>query len=438
MQMLRRDFLKSAAAVSVLSVPTWVPRSVFASEGKPGANERIGIAGIGVGRQGHYVFLDSCKQPMGQAVCTCDVYLPRAQNIAKRAGLTEADACQDYRKVLDRKDVDAIVTATPEHWRALICVNAALAGKHIYAEKPMSLTVTEGRLMVKAARKTGVVFQVGSMQRSMRANQIACKFIQDGGLGKISEVIAANYETPWKCALPEQPIPEGLDWDTWCGPTEPVPFNHDLFTPRANPGWLSFMPYSGGEMTGWGTHGLDQVQLALGMQETGPTEIFVDGDALELPVYEKSESRNRGNRLCNTPRLSYSYANGIRVWLGKDGKESNRGGAIFFGENAKMEIFRANLKTNPREMGEELLRTSPIQNLSHTRNWLECIQTGATPLDDCEYGHRTASLCHILNIARLMGRSLKWDPKAERFTDCEAANALLSRPYRKGYVLPEV
>lgn len=437
MQILRRTFLKSAAAAAV-SVPALVPESVFGKDGKPGANERIGIAGIGVGRQGSYVFLNSVQQPMGQAVCTCDVYLPRAQNIAKRAGLDPSQAVSDYRKVLDRKDVDAIVTATPEHWRALICVNAALAGKHIYAEKPMSLTVSEGRLMVKAARKTGIVFQVGSMQRSMRANQIGCKFIQDGGLGEIQEVVAANYESPWYNALPEQAIPEGLDWDQWCGPTEPVPFNADLFAPRAKPGWLSFRPYSGGEMTGWGTHGLDQVQLALGMQETGPTEIFVDGEALELPTYDKAESSKRGNAICSRPYLSYAYSNGIRVWLGKDGKESNRGGAIFYGKEMKMEIFRARLTTNPKEVGEDLLKNSPIKELSHTRDWLECIQTGRTPLDDVEYGHRTASLCHILNIARQMGRSLKWDPEAERFTDCETANEFLSRPYRKGYVLPEV
>ena len=436
----RRHFLKCASAA--LAAPLVISRSIFAQAGKVGANDRIGVAGIGVGRQGSYVFRSAYSQPMAQPVAACDVFLPRAQKIAKDAGLDESQATQEFRRILDRKDVDAIVTATPEHWRALICVNAALAGKHIYAEKPMSLTVTEGRLMVRAARKTNVVFQVGSMQRSMRANRIGCQYILDGGLGEIQEVIAANYESPWYCALPAQPVPEGLDWETWCGPTEPVPFHPDLFAPRANPGWLSFRPYSGGEMTGWGTHGLDQIQVALGMQETGPTEILVEGDALSLPTYEKPESSKRGNEICSQPRLAYRYANGITVWLGKneDGKEieGNRGGAIFVGKDAKMEIFRARIQTNPKEIAEKLMKESPLQEMSHTRNWLECIQSGERPIDDCEFGHRTASLCHILNIARLVGHSLKWDPEAERFVDCEEANALLSRQSRKGYVLPEV
>lgn len=445
MHLKRRAFLKTlthSAAASVC-VPTLISREVLGQNGTGGANDRIGIAGIGVGRRGREVFLDACRQAGAQAVCACDAFLPRAESVARQAGLTESEgtcgwvAIQDYRKVLDRKDVDAIVTATPEHWRSLICVNAALAGKHIYAEKPMSLTVSEGRLMVKAARKMKVTFQVGSMQRSMRENRIGCDFIQRGGLGKIQEVVAANYESPWLAALPEDPIPAGLDWDLWCGPTEPVPFNREIFTPRGNPGWLSFRPYSGGEMTGWGTHGLDQIQLALGMQETGPVEILVEGGALVPPCYEKPEDRNRGNALCGEPRLSFTYANGIRVWLGKpDGTQSNRGGAIFYGEKGKMEIFRANLTSNPAEMAQDLLKNSPIQGQSHTRNWLDCIRSGETPIDDCEFGHRTASLCHILNAARYLGRSLKWDPAAEEFVGDAEANSFLSREHRKGFELP--
>ncbi|MDO4627684.1 MAG: Gfo/Idh/MocA family oxidoreductase, partial [Planctomycetia bacterium] len=394
---------------------------------------------IGVGRQGSGIFHQACGNKDVQAICTCDVFLPRARQIGKSVGISEENVYTDYRKVLERKDVDAILTATPEHWRSLICVNAALAGKHIYAEKPMSLTVSEGRLMVRAARKMNVVFQVGSMQRSMRENRIGCEFILNGGLGKIKEVVAANYESPWLCTLPGAPVPEGLDWDMWCGPTEPVPYHPELFIPRGKPGWLSFRPYSGGEMTGWGTHGLDQIQVALGLQETGPVKIHVDGEKLVPLTYDTPESSARGNRFCSNPRLSFTYANGITVYLGKkEGIESNRGGAIFFGEKAKMEIFRANITTNPREMAEELLKNSPIQNQNHVRNWLDCIWSGERPTDDCEYGHRTASLCHILNIARYVGRSLEWDPVAERFVNDNEANTYLVRKHRKGYELPTI
>ncbi|MDO4550883.1 MAG: Gfo/Idh/MocA family oxidoreductase [Planctomycetia bacterium] len=435
MKTSRRHFLKITSAT--LAAPMIISRCALAQDGVPGANERIGVAGIGVGRQGSFVFRNTVKLPQAQAICTADVYLPRAAAVAKSVNLDPENAYQDYRRVLERKDVDAVISATPEHWRSLTCIHAAQAGKHIYSEKPMSLTVSEGRLMVQAARKYKITFQTGSQQRSQRANAIGCKFIREGGLGSIKEVLAANYESPWLAAMPESPIPNGLDWDMWCGPTEKVPYNGQIFTPRGNPGWLSLRPYSGGEMTGWGTHGLDQIQWALGMQETGPVEIIVTGEKLVPPVYNEPESSKRGNSLCNSPRLAFRYANGITVLLGdpKTGKQSNRGGAIFFGSQGKMEIFRGRIGTNPPEIAKTLLDESPIKEQNHYENWLNCIKSGETPISDVEFGHRTASLCHILNIARYIGHSLKWDPVAERFDD-EQANEMLSRKHRAGYELP--
>jgi predicted dehydrogenase len=430
----RRRFLGNAAVLSAAGVafPTIIPRTALAQGDRPGANDRIGVAGIGVGRQGGGVFRSAAGHRLAQAICVCDVNQPRAESIAKSCGAS--DVYQDYRRVLDRKDVDAITTATPEHWRANICISAALAGKHVYAEKPLTLTIPEGRLMVKAARRTGIAFQVGSQQRSQRENYIGCEFIRNGGLGKITEVIAANFESPWLCGLPGQPVPEGLDWDMWCGPTELVPYHPELYVPRGRPGWLSFRPYSGGEMTGWGTHGFDQIQWALGLDSTGPTEILVDGPALELPTYSEPEDLRRGNEICSKPRLSYRYANGITVRL----DNANRGGGIFVGEKAKMEVFRGRLTSNPEEMAKELLAKHPRQNQNHVGNWLECAVSGERPIADVEAGHRSATVCHLLNIARLAGRNLKWDPDAEQFVDDAEANAMLTRPVRKGYEWPEV
>jgi len=383
------------------------------------------------------VFAEAARHKATQAICTCDAWLSRAQEVAQKTGA--ADAYQDYRRVIDRKDVDAIVTATPEHWRSLICVNAALAGKHLYVEKPITLTIADGILMRKAARKTNIVFQCGSMQRSYRENYLGCKMVQEGKLGKITEVIAANFETPWFGALPAQPIPEGLDWDLWCGPAEPVPYHIDLFTPRANPGWLSFFPYSGGEMTGWGTHGFDQIQCALELDATGPVEIFVEGDKLDPPTYDKPESAARGNKICSSPRLKYRFANGLTVHLGKDGVESNRGGAIFNGELAKAEIFRSRVTSNPQEITDEYFKEhADVKLPSHVSNWLDCIPERKRPIGDFESGHRTATICHLLNIARYLGRNLKWDPVNETFPGDGEANRRLSRPHRKGFELPEV
>jgi hypothetical protein len=169
------------------------------------------------------------------------------------------------------------------------------------------------------------------------------------------------------------------------------------------------------------------------MELTGPTEIMVDGDRLELPTYTKAESRDRGNKICSQPRLSYRYANGITVRL----DNGNRGGGIFIGSKAKMEVFRGRLTSNPKEMAQQLLKEHPRRNEDHVNNWLECCLSGKKPIADVEIGHRSASICHMLNIARLVGRNLKWDPVKEEFVGDAEANTYLSRPARKGYELPK-
>ncbi|MDR1963232.1 MAG: Gfo/Idh/MocA family oxidoreductase [Planctomycetaceae bacterium] len=439
----RRDFLCDSlkvAAISV-SVPMLIPRTVFADAAtkRPGANDRIGVAGIGVGRQGSGVFGAAANDKRTEVICVCDVWKKRAEDTAAKYKLAPELAYQDYRKVIDNKNVDAIVTATPEHWRSLICVNAALAGKHLYVEKPITLTVEDGILIRKAAKKTGIVFQCGSMQRSMVPNYLGCQFIREGHLGKITEVISANYESPWLYNMSQEQIPEGLDWDLWCGPTEPVPYHSQLFIPRGNPGWLSFRNYSGGEMTGWGTHGFDQIQCALGMDETGPVEILVEGGKLEPPTYDKPESSKRGNEICSKPTLSYRYANGLTVRLA----EGNRGGGIFIGEKGKVEIFRNKMTSNPKELAENWLKEhttgdNALKLPSHTTDWINCIYNGKKPIGDLETGIRTATICHILNIARYLGRNLKWDPVKEEFPGDTEANTWLRREHRKGFEQPVV
>lgn len=437
----RRNVLRWAAGVATaVAVPLYVPHSALADPQakRPGANDRLGVAAIGIGRQGSGVFAAVAGDPRTTAVAICDVWRNRAVEQAAKHKVTEDAIYQDYRRVLDRVDVDAIVTATPEHWRSLICVNAALAGKHLYVEKPITLTIDDGKRMRAAARKTGIKFQCGSMQRSYVENYLGCKFIREGGLGKITEVIAANYESPWYGNLPTEPVPEGLDWDMWCGPTEPVPFHSQLFTPRGNPGWLSFRPYSGGEMTGWGTHGFDQIQCALGMDTTGPVEFMVEGDAqgskLEPPTYDQPESAERGNRLCSRPRLSWRYADGLVVRLDE---QANRGGGIFIGEKGKIEIFRGKITSNPKELAEEYQKAHAEFRLpAHTTDWINCIYSGETPVGEMETGIRTATICHILNIVRYLGRNLQWDPVQEIFVGDDEANGLLARTHRKGFELP--
>lgn len=224
MRKLSRRQLLGRGAAAAVAAPLFLPSGILAADGQPGANDRIGIGGIGVGRQGSGVTSSAANAKSGRLVAVADANIVRAKQFAAKFG---AEAYQNYHKLLERKDVDAIVTATPDHWRALVSIHACQAGKDVYAEKPMSHTVREGRLMVEAARKYKRVFQAGSQQRSMAKNRLGCELIRNGRIGKVLKVIAANYPSPWECALPAQPVPEGLDWDLWCGPNEVVPYHID-------------------------------------------------------------------------------------------------------------------------------------------------------------------------------------------------------------------
>ncbi|HJN09874.1 MAG TPA: Gfo/Idh/MocA family oxidoreductase [Pirellulaceae bacterium] len=429
----RRQFIQGSAAI--VGAPYIIPSGVLAADGRPGANDKIRVAGIGIGRQGSGLMGQLAGQPDVQIVGIADVNLPRAEANTKKFG--GQFACQDYRRILDRKDVDAIVTATPDHWRALVSIHAAQAGKDIYAEKPMTLTILEGRRMAQAAHQYERVFQTGSQQRSQAANRYGCELVRNGRIGKITKVVGFNYPSPWNCQLPAQTVPDGLDWDMWCGPTELVPYNNDIYNPRAQPGWISFRPYSGGEMTGWGAHGIDQIQWALGMDESGPTDIWVEGTAFDPPTYTESTGRGPGEKRCAQPTIHYRYANGVELIL----DNGNPGGGIFHGEQGKIEIFRGRVTSNPAEIVKQPIRDDEIhlyKSDDHMRNWLDCIKSRKRCIADVEIGHRSTTVCHLGNIARWLGRPLKWDPVKETFPGDKQANALIDRQRRKGYELPEV
>ena len=433
MKRTRRNFLAMTAAA--LAVPMFIPRTVFAQGNRPGANERLGIGAVGVGRFGSGLLERILRDERTVGVSVCDVFRSRAEDVARRCNITHV--VQDYRQVIEHPSVDAVMTATPDHWRPLINITAALAGKHLYAEKPVSLTIEDGKLLRKAVQKTGITFQSGSQMRSNVQHYLGGKFIQEGKLGNITEVIAANYESPWLHDLPAESMPDGLDWDMWCGPTEPVSFNNNIFLPRGEPGWLSLRPYSGGEMSDWGTHGMDLIQFALGMDNTGPVEIFVEGEKLVPPVYREPESRDRGNALCSQPRLTCRYANGVTIRLDPSG---HRGGGIFIGERGRVEIVNDRFTSDPEGLAREYLEEhADLRRPSHIADWLNCIyDSSQIPHGNLESGLRIAGLCHILNIARYVGRNLEWDPVKEEFVNDAEANTWLKREHRQGFEFPVI
>lgn len=424
MSITRRRFVR-AAVTAGLALPWLADRKVW------GANDRIGVGYIGVGRRG--------KQLMplpntGRIVAVADLFRPRAEEVAKAR---QCRAYQDYRRMLEAKDIDAVVVATPDHWHVLPSIHACQAGKDIYCEKPLGLTIAEGRALVNAVRKYGRVLQTGSQRRSMKGHRLGCELVRNGLAGKIHTVLIQNYPSPWECQLPGQPIPEGLDWDAWCGPTEPAAYHLDLYTSRANPGWISFRPYSGGEMAGTGAHGFDQIQWALDMDHTGPVEVWCEGGKLPTLTYQQPESLARGNRECSAGRrVRFRYANGIEVRL-EEGEPA--AGAVFIGDQGKIRIGNNTVDSNPPELVKQspdgFKHRVPISD-NHMQNWFDCIKSRQRPIADVEIGHRSAIVCHLGNIARWTGRRLQWDPVGEQFVGDSDANQFLSRPARKGYELP--
>lgn len=419
----RRRFLKrSAVAVAAAAAtPLFLPSGVLAADGKPGANDRINIGVIGTGNRAR-MLMDQLPTT-GRIVALCDCYIKRMdETMALKK--QQWPCYQDYRKMIEKEHLDAVIVATTDHGRPLPCILACQAGLDIYAEKPLSVTIEEGKAMVKAARHYKRVFQVGSQQRTMEMNRYACNLVRTGGIGAIKEVVAENYPGPSLIkGLEEQSIPQGDDWNAWCGPTELLPFNEQLQF-----GWMRWRPYSGGEMTNWGAHGVDQIQSALGMDGTGPVELW--------PV----TSGPNGN-------VSMKYANGVTVkFESKDPTQVPMGGAVFIGEKGKLKIDRNDFECDPPELAvnpppqeKKKSWTGPGWNASlHLKNWLDCIQSRGTPNADVEIGHRSISICHLVNITRELGRKLKWDPRSETFVDDAEANTYLSRPRRKGFELPVI
>lgn len=264
----RRDFLRtSTAAAAAMAAPMVIPRHVLAAPDRPGANDRITVGAIGVG--GRASLLLQQLPESAEIVALCDCNLPRAEAFKAKAK-KDWPVYQDYRKILDRKDIDAVIVATGEFQRVLPCIHACQAGKDVYAEKPLTLYVREGRALVDAVRQHKRILQVGSQQRSMAMNAIACELVRSGGLGKVLEVRAMNYPGPTASPaepFPATPVPDGLDWNTWLNQAAERPFNSQWM------GWMRWRDFAGGEMTNWGAHGVDQIQWALGMDETGPSEL---------------------------------------------------------------------------------------------------------------------------------------------------------------------
>lgn len=456
----RRDMLRcSAVSVAAFAAGTGF-RTAPASAAPIGANDRIRVGVIGTGVRGKFLIGNLPESARVVSICDCatsrmaDTLNPQKEFAEVLAGFrnTQAAKCsthQDYRRMLDREQLDAVIIATPDHHHASAAMLALDAGLDVYLEKPLTVTIREGRLLADKVKQTGRVLQVGSQQRTMEINRFACEFIRDGGLGKISKVELPNYPGPIASAtFPEEAVPDGLDWNLFLGPTPTRPHNRKLWVKDAFKvgdltwrGWDLFREYSGHIMTNWGAHSIDMMQYALGKDDTGPVEIQVMEPKSVAAIYKDWDHKTPKPASHDDRRfwpVSMRYADGIEVkFLGPNDP------IRFHGERGTMKVRRNYFAVDPPELitsgpGPEIAakwKGSGHVARPHLQNWIDCIRSRDVPHAPVEVGHRTVTICHLANIARELNRPLKWNAETELFVGDAGANELLERPRRKGFEL---
>ncbi|MBX9580705.1 MAG: Gfo/Idh/MocA family oxidoreductase [Gemmataceae bacterium] len=432
-RLTRRSFVKAVAAA-----PLAIPRSALGDDKKDAASGRLGLGFVGMGTmaRGHLNHFLGQKDVQVLAVCDTDQMRREAAKKTVEAKYAEAAksgaykgcaAYLDFRELLARPDIDAVVIATPDHWHAIPCLEAIKAKKDIYCEKPLTLTILEAKRLVDAVRKCDRVFQTGSQQRSDREFRTACELVRSGRIGKL-EAVYVNVGGPSRpCDLPEEKPDPGCDWDRWLGPAPVRPYNAVL-SPRGVhqhfPDWRQYREYSGGMMTDWGAHHFDIAQWGLGMDESGPVEV----------VPPKDPKAGKG--------VKYLYANGVPVIHADESAPGKKvRGVTFVGSGGKIMVDRGYLASEPDGIVKETvaekdrLYTSP----GHQRDWLNCIKSRKRPICDVEVGARSVTVCHLGNIAYWTGQGFKWDPKAWQFVDAPAeVTKWLDRERRDPWQLPTV
>ncbi|MBN2474916.1 MAG: Gfo/Idh/MocA family oxidoreductase [Pirellulales bacterium] len=427
MEPTRRTFLKTAAVGAVTPY-------VFTTDARgqsPAAakNDRPGIGAVGMRYQGSVI--TEKARDYGDVVAISDVDRHVREQARASFGSTPAIS-EDYRRLLDRKDVDVVLIATPDHWHTKMVIDACRAGKDVYIEKPLTLTIDEGKVLCRVVRQTGRVVQVGSWQRSDHRFRLAVEMVRQGRIGKLRKVTCTTDPNPAGGPFPARPVPEHLNWDLWQGQTPAVPYVEQ----RCHYTFRWWYEYSGGKMTDWGAHHVDIAQWAI---DADPVEI--DGRA-ELPGVPD------GYNVATRMSAKLRYPDGVELEI----LDSGRIGVMFEGEAGRIFVNRGTIagapvdhlkdEPLPREQftlydHDDLSRPERVGKLdaivNHMGNFFDCVRSRGTPISDAPSQHRSATTCHLANISMRLGRPLQWDPQQELFIGDDEANTWLTRPQRKGF-----
>ncbi len=463
----RRGFATaSVASLTAAGLPLWYAREVVAADTansaaaakRADANSklRFGFVGIGSPQSRARALYNEAKRFREQVECTyvCDVdsrHLGSAANMLSRDGF-EPKATHDYRKVCHSKDVDVVVVATPDHWHTLVAVEALRAGKDVYCEKPLTLTIEESLLLQKVVKETGRVLQTGSQQRSeMRGMfRLAAEIVRAGKIGKVKSIECRINGNPQSGPIPEAAPPRELDWDTWLGPAPKVPYriSKDGKLTNCHYEFRWWYEYSGGKMTDWGAHHIDIAQWCLGMDGNGP----VAAECVSAtPPLKSGDGYNCHEQF----KVKYTYANGAEVFaLSHDGSEADlvladgkpkkvgkaENGVLVIGETGKVFVSRGQIAASSQALLTEKIDAEPLypsRPTNHMGNFIECVGSRKAPICDVTVGGGSVIVCHVGTIALRLGegKKLTWDPKAHKFGEADA-NAMIAREYRKPWKLP--
>jgi predicted dehydrogenase len=420
--MTRRGFMKRVAAAT--AAPAVIPSSALGQAGAAAPGERITMGCIGLGGQGTSNLRAFLGDERVQVVAVCDVdaaHRERARNIV---GLQPADAYNDFRDVIARDDIDCISIGTPDHWHAIITIEAAKAGKDVYCEKPLSLTLAEGRAMSDTVSRLGRVLQTGTWRRSRPACLRACELVRNGYIGNLHTIrcgVPEGFQIrhgDFSGIQPPMPVPEGFDYDMWLGPAPDAPYTQG----RCHFNFRWILDYGAGYITDWGAHYYDVAQWGNGTDLTGPVAIDGTGEFPPDGLYNAQIKHH----------LEFTYANGVKLvaFTSKEGKDY---GTRFEGDEGWIYVESGSVISERKSLetvvfGPDAIRLYNSPN--HHRNFIDCVKSRQTTAAPVEVAHRSASLCHLGSICTLVGRKLRWDPAAERFHGDDEANRLLGKAMR--------